>query len=87
MLETMMSKRRILEIYLNVIEWGKVYSAREAAARYHFEPVAANLSLEQAHGLPRWRRVRAATAPCLYRVSAKAHVHYRRARAHVPVPQ
>jgi len=48
MLETVMSKRRILEIYLNVIEWGDGVFGAEAAARYHYGTSAAALSPEQA---------------------------------------
>jgi len=48
MLEAMMSKRRIFEIYLNVIEWGEGVFGAEAAARYHFGTGAANLTPEQA---------------------------------------
>jgi len=48
MLETVMSKRRILEIYLNVIEWGDGVFGAEAAARYHYGTTAAGLSAEQA---------------------------------------
>jgi monofunctional glycosyltransferase len=36
MLESMMSKRRILEIYLNVIEWGDGVFGAEAAAKHYF---------------------------------------------------
>lgn len=48
MLETMMSKRRILEIYLNVIEWGNGVFGAEAAARHYFGISAAQLGPEQA---------------------------------------
>ena len=48
MLETVMSKRRILEIYLNVIEWGDGVFGAEAAARHHYGTSAAGLSAEQA---------------------------------------
>ena len=48
MLETIMSKQRILEIYLNVIEWGDGVFGAEAAARYHYGISAAGLSAEQA---------------------------------------
>lgn len=48
MLEIVMSKRRILEIYLNVIEWGEGVYGAEAAARHHFGVSAAGLSAEQA---------------------------------------
>ena len=36
MLETALSKRRILELYLNYAEWGEGVFGAEAAARYHF---------------------------------------------------
>jgi monofunctional biosynthetic peptidoglycan transglycosylase len=48
MIETVMQKRRILELYLNVIEWGDGVFGAEAAARYHFNVPAAQLSPEQA---------------------------------------
>jgi monofunctional glycosyltransferase len=47
MIETIMTKRRILEIYLNVIEWGNGVFGAEAAAHHHFEIAAADLSAEQ----------------------------------------
>ena len=48
MIETMMSKRRILEIYLNVIEWGNGVYGAEAASRHYFGVSAAQLGPEQA---------------------------------------
>lgn len=48
MLESTMSKRRIFEIYLNVIEWGNGIFGAEAAARHYFGTSAKNLSSEQA---------------------------------------
>jgi len=48
MLETVMSKRRIFEIYLNVIEWGNGVFGAEAAARHYFGVSAAQLSAPQA---------------------------------------
>ncbi len=48
MLEKMMTKRRILEIYLNVIEWGEGVYGAEAAARRYYHTSAANLSAYQA---------------------------------------
>jgi monofunctional biosynthetic peptidoglycan transglycosylase len=48
MLEQMMPKRRILEIYLNVIEWGEGVYGAEAAARYYYHTSAANLGPAQA---------------------------------------
>ncbi len=48
MLEKMMSKRRILEIYMNVIEWGDGVFGAEAASTHYFGISAKNLSPEQA---------------------------------------
>ena len=48
MLEAVMSKRRILEIYLNVIEWGNGVFGAEAASRHYFGVSAAGLSEWQA---------------------------------------
>jgi len=48
MLETTLSKRRILELYLNFAEWGEGVFGAEAAARYHFGSNAASLGTEQA---------------------------------------
>ena len=48
MLETILTKRRILEIYLNVIEWGEGVFGAEAAARHHYGVSAAELTPEQA---------------------------------------
>jgi monofunctional biosynthetic peptidoglycan transglycosylase len=48
MLESTMSKRRILELYLNFAEWGEGVFGAEAAARHHFGVPAAALSHEQA---------------------------------------
>ena len=41
-------KRRILEIYLNIAEWGPGVFGAEAAARYHFGKPAAALTPSQA---------------------------------------
>ncbi len=48
MLEQMMTKERIFEIYLNVIEWGNGVFGAEAAARYYYRVNAAQLSAPQA---------------------------------------
>jgi len=48
MLELFLPKRRILEIYLNVIEWGNGVFGAEAASRRYFGVSAAQLSAEQA---------------------------------------
>jgi monofunctional biosynthetic peptidoglycan transglycosylase len=47
MLETVMSKRRILELYLNVAEWGEGVFGAEAAARHYFGVNASSLSSSQ----------------------------------------
>ncbi len=47
-LEAELSKRRILELYLNVIEWGDGIYGAEAAARYYFHEPASALSAEEA---------------------------------------
>jgi monofunctional biosynthetic peptidoglycan transglycosylase len=47
-LEAELSKTRILEIYLNVIEWGDGIWGAEAASRAYFRTSAASLSREQA---------------------------------------
>lgn len=48
MLESTMSKRRILEIYLNVIEWGDGVFGAEAAARHYYNVPAKQLNAAQA---------------------------------------
>jgi monofunctional biosynthetic peptidoglycan transglycosylase len=48
MLEFWMTKQRILEIYLNVIEWGNGVFGAEAAARHYFGVTAAQLNESQA---------------------------------------
>jgi monofunctional biosynthetic peptidoglycan transglycosylase len=48
MLETVMSKERILEVYLNVVEFGRGVFGAEAAARHYFHTTAANLNPSQA---------------------------------------
>ena len=47
MLENILSKRRILEIYLNVIEWGNGVFGAEAAARHYYKTSASNLNPAQ----------------------------------------
>jgi monofunctional biosynthetic peptidoglycan transglycosylase len=47
-MELLLSKRRILEVYLNVIEWGDGIYGAEAAARNYFNTSAAALSADQA---------------------------------------
>ncbi len=47
-LERALEKKRILEIYLNVVEWGDGIYGAEAAARHYFKTSAARLSRRQA---------------------------------------
>ncbi|MDX3904941.1 MAG: monofunctional biosynthetic peptidoglycan transglycosylase [Pigmentiphaga sp.] len=48
MIEMVMSKQRILELYLNIAEWGEGVFGAEAAARHYFKTSAASLSAYQA---------------------------------------
>jgi len=48
MMEAVMDKRRIFEIYLNSIEWGNGVFGAEAAARHYYHVSAAQLSAFQA---------------------------------------
>lgn len=47
MIERVMSKERILELYLNVAEWGVGVFGAQAAARHYFNTNAANLNASQ----------------------------------------
>lgn len=48
MLEGLLTKRRILEIYLNSVEWGEGLFGAQAAARHYYRTDAARLGPEQA---------------------------------------
>jgi len=48
MLEAILDKQRIFELYLNVIEWGSGVFGAEAAAQRYFGTTAARLAPEQA---------------------------------------
>lgn len=80
MLELLWDKRRILEVYLNVVEWGEGVFGAEAAARSYYGIGAAQLGAEQAARLAaylpnpkRYGRLRA--SPYLDRRTA-AILHY-----------
>jgi len=64
LIELIWSKQRILEVYLNIAEWGSGVFGAEAAARRHFAIDAASLNERQAHllaaVLPNPRRFSAA---------------------------
>jgi monofunctional biosynthetic peptidoglycan transglycosylase len=57
-----LGRRRVLELYLNIVEWGPGIWGAEAAARYHYKTHAASLDRDQAARLaaclpaPRRRR-------------------------------
>jgi monofunctional biosynthetic peptidoglycan transglycosylase len=51
MIEALWDKRRILEVYLNVVEWGEGLFGAEAAARSYYGISAAQLNSEQASRL------------------------------------
>ncbi len=48
LLEAILDKRRILEIYLNSVEWGEGVFGAEAAAQHYFRKPAAQLSANEA---------------------------------------
>jgi len=48
LVEALWSKRRILEIYLNIAEWGPGVFGAEAAARFHFRKPASQLAPREA---------------------------------------
>jgi monofunctional biosynthetic peptidoglycan transglycosylase len=87
MLERTLTKRRILELYLNVAEWGEGVFGAEAAARHHFGVPAAALNPEQAAWLavilpsPR-RYARGRTTP--YIAGRVATIHARMGAAQIP---
>lgn len=47
-METVLSKNRILELYLNVVEWGKGVYGIKAAAKHYFQTTPEKLSSHQA---------------------------------------
>jgi monofunctional biosynthetic peptidoglycan transglycosylase len=46
--ELVLGKRRILELYLNVVEWGPAIYGAESASRYYYKTSARNIDREQA---------------------------------------
>ena len=87
MIETTWSKRRILEVYLNVIEWGDGIYGAEAAARRYYGISASRLSPYQAAQLaamvPSPRRYERYRGGPHYQRRAAA---IRRYMSHVTVP-
>lgn len=48
MVDLVLGKRRTMEIYLNIAEWGRGIFGAEAAARYYFHTSARRLTVRQA---------------------------------------
>ena len=74
--ELMLPKRRILEIYLNIVEWGPGLYGAEAAAQTHFRVPASRLTPQQASQL-------AAVLPNPRRWSAGSPTAYIQGRAQI----
>ena len=74
-LERHLTKERILEIYLNVAEWGQGVFGAEAAARHHFNKSAKDLTLDEAALL-------AAILPSPRRYDPLRHTAYLNRRQH-----
>ena len=70
------SKRRIVEVYLNVVEWAPGVYGAEAAAQHHFHKDAGQISPHEAGLL-------AAVLPNPLRWSASAPGPYVRSRADI----
>jgi monofunctional biosynthetic peptidoglycan transglycosylase len=47
-MDFVLGKRRLMEIYLNIVEWAPGVYGAEAAARYHFHKSAASLTAQEA---------------------------------------
>lgn len=77
MIETFWSKKRIMEVYLNMIEMGPGIYGAEAAARYYFHKPASNLTRNEAAliaaSLPNPRK-RNPAAPSSYMISRQQKI-------------
>lgn len=51
LIELAWGKRRIIEVYLNIVEWGRGVYGAEAAAQFYFRKPAAALTLTEASRL------------------------------------
>jgi monofunctional biosynthetic peptidoglycan transglycosylase len=47
-MDFVLGKRRLMEIYLNIVEWAPGVYGAEAAAQYHFGKSAASLTAQEA---------------------------------------
>jgi monofunctional biosynthetic peptidoglycan transglycosylase len=90
LLELMWGKARILEVYLNVVEWGDGVYGAEAAARHYFGVPAARLDAWQAAllaaALPQPRRSNPAD-PSSYLSTRAALIQARAARVRLELPR
>lgn len=81
MLELVWDKRRILEVYLNLVEWGNGVFGAEAAARRYYRSSAAQLSPAQAARLavmlPNPRRYERALPPWVQRHANRVQARMR----------
>lgn len=75
-MEQVLSKSRILELYMNVIEWGEGIYGAEAASRLYFAKSASELTREEAARL-------AAIIPSPRRYRAEGNSRYVTRRAHL----
>ena len=75
-IEKTLSKRRILEIYLNVAEWGDGIFGIEAASRYYYHKSAKNLTAQEASRL-------AAVLPNPIRYNPKGNQGYVKNRSRI----
>jgi monofunctional biosynthetic peptidoglycan transglycosylase len=88
MIESTMSKKRILEIYLNVIEWGDGIYGAEAASQHYYHKSARQLTANQAAKLaamiprPRFYDANRETRA----LSKKTSIIQRRMR-HISIPE
>ena len=64
-LEALLSKQRILEIYLNSVEWGEGVFGAEAAAQHYFRKSASRLGTTEAARKP--------SGPTAAQIAAAAH--------------
>ena len=87
-MEQVWPKRRILEVYLNIAEWGPGIFGAEAAARHHFGKSAAHLTAQEAAllaaSLPNpHRRIAGRPGPHTRRIAQIVHARARTAGARV----
>jgi monofunctional glycosyltransferase len=73
-LERALSKRRILEVYLNVVEWGEAIFGIEAAARHYYGKSASEITAEEAA-----RLAAVLPSPLKYKVNGRSSYVEKRA--------